>query len=145
MRNLKPEKRVEQEVMLWARKSGFDLSVVDSKAQYSPRLKMYLRRNRATNESVPDLVGNNGSLAVFIELKAKGKRNNVSFEQWLFLRRKIEAGCFACVADSSKYLEDLWYKYNILLIGVNDSRKKLLLQELPMPIEERKRNKRLGI
>lgn len=132
-RNLKPEKQVEKDVLAWCSLNGFDMSVVDSKAAYSPRAGMYLKRNRMTSESMPDLIGNYGSIASFIELKAPGRRKNLSLEQWLFLKRKIEAGCFACVTDSVVHLSELLKRCYRIDRPLNVMDKEVLLNDLPDP------------
>ncbi len=132
-RNLKPEKQVEKEVLAWCRVNGFDMSVVDSKAAYSPRAGMYLKRNRMTSEAMPDLVGNYGSVAAFIELKAPGRRSNLSLEQWMFLKRKIEAGCFACVTDSVSHLSELMKRVYRIDRPLEVMDKEALLRDLPYP------------
>lgn len=132
-RNLKPEKQVEKEVLAWCKLNGFDMSVVESKAAFSPAAGKFLKRSRMTSESMPDLVGNYGSIAAFIELKAPGRRKNLSLEQWMFLKRKIEDGCFACVTDSVLHLSDLIKRVYRIDRPLEVMDKEFLLKDLPYP------------
>lgn len=132
-RNLKPEKQVEKEILAWCNLNGFDMSVIDSKAAYSPRAGMYLKRNRMTSECMPDLVGNYNDVAVFIELKAPGRRKNLSLEQWMFLKRKIDVGCFACVTDGAAHLTELFKRVYRIDRPFHVMDKNALLSDLPNP------------
>lgn len=132
MRNSGPEKTiVEPDVLYWAKANGFDLSVVDTSAVWNPMAKRYLRRQ--ASESLPDLIGNYGSLSIWIELKAPGKRSSInvksSVHQREFLVRKIKQGCFAAVTDGSRHLGELWKKYKAA--GFFE-KQKLLIGDLPV-------------
>lgn len=113
IRNSGPEKQVELEVLAWGKRNNFDLTVIDTSAVWNPMANRYLRRQ--ASESLPDLIGNYGSLSVWIELKAKGQRSNInskkSRHQRDFLIRKIKSGAFACVTDGENHLNILWTKY----------------------------------
>lgn len=90
----------------------------------------YLRRQ--ASESLPDLIGNYGSLSVWIELKAKGQRSSInskkSKHQREFLIRKINSGAFACVTDGIDHLNSLWIKFK----AANAiDRRALLIGDLP--------------
>ena len=116
--NASPEKEVEKEVLEWARKADFDLSVVESKATYSLSAGRYLHGN--AEAGFPDLVGNtpmcHGSIACFIELKAKGKINTIRPGQVEFLSRKIKRGCFAVCVDSAESLANHYRHWHNLLL-----------------------------
>lgn len=115
MRNSGPEKQVEFEILAWARRNGFDLSVVDTAAVWNPMAGRYLRRQ--ASESLPDLIGNYGGLSVWIELKAAGQRSSInskkSLHQRQFLTRKIQQGCFAVVTDGEAHLTKVWNAYRV--------------------------------
>ena len=105
-----PEKLVTEPLILaWGIANGFDFTWVDTSAVYSKGARGY-RMNHAS-EPLPDLIGNKGSLSVWIELKAPKKRYDLSDDQRAFLIRKIEQGCFACVTDCPNHLNRLWIKY----------------------------------
>lgn len=130
MRNSGPEKIVEAEVLAWALKNGFDLSVVDTSAVWNPMAGRYLRRQ--ASESLPDLIGNHGALSVWIELKAPGQRSNInapkSRHQREFIVRKIRQGCFACVSDGAAHLTKLWEKFRL---ASSFDRPSVLINDLP--------------
>jgi hypothetical protein len=111
MRNTGPEKLVELEVLGWANRVGFDLSVVDTAAVWNPMAGRYLRRQ--ASESLPDLIGNYGPISVWIELKARGRRAAINQQrhQREFLVRKIKQGCFAVVTDGEAHMAEIWRKY----------------------------------
>lgn len=128
MRNSGPEKYVETEVLSWANRMGFDLTVVDTSAVWNPIANRYLRRQ--ASESLPDLIGNYGSLSVWIELKAPGKRSAINSQkhQRHFLIRKIKQGCFAVVTDGVAHLSQIWHKYKA---AQHFDRKAILIEDLP--------------
>lgn len=132
MRNTGPEKQVEMEIRAWAKAVGFDLTVVDTAAVWNPMAGRYLRRQ--ASESLPDLIGNHGSLSVWIELKAKGQRSAINGaknrHQKEFLIRKIKQGCFAVVTDSVEHLNDIWAKYRK---ASPYDRFQILIDDLPKP------------
>lgn len=113
-RNKSPEKNlVETEILPRAWQHGFDLSIVESKAVFSQNIGRYIRGQ--TNESMTDLVGNNGPIACFIEVKAKGKLSSFNSEknyrQRAFVERKIDSGAFVAVIDNFDSLYDLWLRW----------------------------------
>lgn len=125
-----PEKQVEKEILLWAEKMGFDLTVVDSGF-------VHWSQKKVSETGFSDLVGNFDGTAVFIELKAPYQKRTPSASQYFFLERKIKSGCFACVTDSSLHIDELWQRW--LGIVDADARKKMLLKELKKPrnVDER--------
>lgn len=127
-KNSSPEKEVEKEVRAWARKFGFDLTVVDTKNVYSSDSGGY-SRNMAS-ESLSDLIGDIKGWACFIELKARGRRSTLKPHQYLFLERKIKNGCFACCVDRAAQVESLYITCKDMPL---DDRIKFLLSELPKP------------
>lgn len=110
MAKLKPEKLVELEVLNWLNLNGFSCDVIESKAVFSQKAGRYLRGQ--TVKGMSDLVGCDSiGRGVFIELKAKGKRTNVSLEQIAFLSKKITNHAFAVVVDSADCLSHYYSKY----------------------------------
>ncbi len=108
---MKPEKITEVEVLAMCSQLGFDVSVIDSKATYSTNLERYAKSKSAPG-GFPDIVGNDDrGMAVFIELKAKGKLSTLRPAQKIFLLRKIQAGCFAVAVDSADLLFELYSQW----------------------------------
>jgi len=106
-----PEKIVEKLVLDVCKELNFDVDVIESKATYSKAAQRYLK-SRSAPEGISDLVGNNeNGLAVYVELKAKGRTNTLRPNQKAFLIRKIEKGCFACVVDSPELLTSIYLKF----------------------------------
>ena len=110
---------------------GFDLTVVDSGFEHFSQRKV-------SEVGFSDLVGNFEGTAAFIELKAPYQKRVPSIAQYFFIKRKIESGCFACVADSTLYIDELWQRW--LGIVDTDARKKMLLKELKKPRNVDERN-----
>ena len=112
-KNKKPEKVLEKQVIAWAPLKHWDLTVVEAKSVFNPRLGMYLRSQVEPGYS--DISGNdNEGMAVYIELKSKGKRSTLSDTQRAFLTRKIFTNAFAVCVDSLDMLEEnykLWRKF----------------------------------
>ena len=131
IKNNKPERIVETEIMARAWQHGFDLTIIDSKAVFSQDIGRYIRGQ--TSDAVTDLVGNKGPIAVFVELKARGKlasyNNPKNFRQRAFVERKINSGCFACVADSWELLWEIWCKWEAEEDII--SQRRILMDALP--------------
>lgn len=130
-KNAKPEKAVEQQILIWCRQKGFDVDVVESKSKFNTQTMRYT--GRAASPGMSDIIGNtNNGLAVFIELKSKGRRvaSALAPKQREFLIRKIHTGCFAIMCDSIEYAENTW---NQFLSLPNAQRIEFLLNELPTP------------
>lgn len=121
-----PEKMLEREVVKWAKSNGFDLTTVDSSG-------FGTWEQRKTSEiGISDLIGNNGKVSVWIELKAKSRLSTLSYVQYMFLRRKLLAGAFACCIDSVETLSSLWTLY---CEGVDPA---LLIAKLPLTADVRR-------
>ena len=133
MPNRKPEKQVEFDVITWCMGHGLAVDVVESKATFSRRANRYLRGNAP--RGMPDLVGNDYlGRSAWIELKAPGRLSTLRLDQYQFLMKKIQQGCFAVVVDSVKRLEEYrseWLK----LIDTNaaDQAQEYLREILPVP------------
>ncbi|MCB0415993.1 MAG: hypothetical protein KDD50_16765 [Bdellovibrionales bacterium] len=109
-KNDKPEKLVEKDVLAWCEKNNISMHVIESKAVYSATAGRYL--SGKAEPGFPDLVGNNkAGLSMYVELKAKDRRSNLSIEQYEFLLSKIKEGCFAVVVDSDKRLEEYYFTF----------------------------------
>lgn len=110
---MKPEKKVEAEVLAACIHLGLDVDVFDSKAVYSEHKKGYTK-SKAAPEGCSDIIGNTPQgIAVFIELKAKGKLSGIRPKQREFLLRKAQAGCFACCVDSVDLLFSLYLGWKV--------------------------------
>ena len=108
---MKPEKITEVEVLAMCSQLGFDVSVIESKATYSKNLERYTK-SKSAPVGISDIVGNDDrGMAVYVELKAKGKLSTLRPAQKIFLLRKIQSGCFAVVVDSADLLFDLYSQW----------------------------------
>ena len=115
-KNKKPEREVERQVMAWLNKNGFSCHVVESKAVYSPSAGRYVRGQAVSGFT--DIVGcdKNGT-AVFIELKAPGRKSTIKEHQRAFITEKIRHNCFALCTDSVNFLSssyENWIKISHL-------------------------------
>lgn len=127
-KNHAPEKVVEKQVLAWLSGQGFCVSVVESKAHYSKAAGAYL--GQSAPSGFPDIVGNDRhGRAIYIELKAPGKLSTVRPAQVLFLLRKIETNCFACVIDSLERLQELYQFWDQTV--ERDARENYLRSRLP--------------
>lgn len=106
-KNDKPEKRVETEVMHWLNTRGFSCHVVESKAVFNRKAMAYI--SGQTVKGMTDIIGcTPEGIAVFIELKAPGKRSSLKTHQRMFIEEKIEKGCLAGVVDGAGSMEMLY-------------------------------------
>lgn len=141
MKNSKPEKIVQNRVMVWAHQNGFWLHIIESKAQYSKSIGRYTRKLSGAPIGFSDLVGiAPGGIPCFIELKAPGKLGNLSLHQELFLFEAIKRGAFAIVTDSENHLNDIWIRWNGIPESHRFERWQLLLDaccfsHIRLPIE----------
>lgn len=122
--NGKPEAILALDIKKTLNEWGWSVDIVESKAVYSEAAGAYLHGK--TRPGFSDIVGNDcNGFAVYIEVKAKGKRSTVRPDQYKFLTEKINTNAFAIVADSIEYISnahDVW----------STSRdKNFLLDELP--------------
>jgi len=136
MKNMKPEKVVQNKILWWSIKAGFWFHVIDSKATYSLTKKCY-SRSKAAPMGFPDLVGvGPKGESVFIELKAPGKIKNTSYAQQRFIFDAVKRGAFALVTDSENYLEDIYRKWVLLRSqNLQEEAKLLLLGASEIPAE----------
>lgn len=106
-KNQKPEFEVKKAVMAWLKERGFSCHVIEAKATYSQAAGRYV--SGQTEPGVADIFGcTPEGVAVFIELKAPGKRYTLKAHQRDFLKTKIQAGAFAVCVDSVECLEQVW-------------------------------------
>ena len=123
----RPEKQVEKSVLEWCARSGFDISVVESKAVYSRSAGRYLRGQ--TEAGFSDLVGvTSTGRACFIELKAEGKRSTLKPHQYDFLLRKIKLGAFACCVDSVELIDSIYTRW-LNIIDIEPETAKAFLED----------------
>lgn len=121
-----PEKDLEALVLDWLRLNKFDVNVVEAKAVFNPKIKRYI--SGMTTPGFPDVVGNDcDGNAVFVELKAPGRRSTIRDDQYRFLMRKIESNCFAVCIDSLGMLQQLYNGWKSL---DRDDRQDFLLTQL---------------
>ena len=127
-KNRSPERDLQLEVIRWMNANGFDVTNVDSAAAYSLTAGSYISSQHAA-PGLPDIIGNDSQgRAVYVELKAPGRRASLRANQREFLVRKIKTNCFAIVADSIEYIQRT---YEIWIAVLNDNGPYFLLEELP--------------
>lgn len=127
--NQKPEQTVVRAILIWCRQAGWDVEEIEAKAKYNTTTGRYT--GRAASPGLSDLCGNTpDGLAIYIEVKAEGKRTGSSLRdnQRAFLTRKIQTNCFAILADSVEYVQNTW---NHFLSLPSQERKTFLMNELP--------------
>ncbi len=110
-KNKKPEKDLQnKEILPWLKRKGFDVTIVEAKSLFNPTLGRYV--SSPAVPGFPDLVGNDiDGRAVFIELKAPGRRNSIRTMQYNFLLKKIKCSCFAVCVDSVDMLEKFYTEW----------------------------------
>ena len=109
-KNRAPEKEVERICLAYMRENGFDVNVAESKSTYSPTQKKYIAQ--ALMPGMSDIFGNDeDGHAVFVELKAPGRRNTIRTAQWDFLNRKIQSNAFAVCVDSPQLLHSYYNEW----------------------------------
>lgn len=125
--NEHPERDLQREIIKWlnSEEMGWSVDNIESRAQFSPSQGRYIIAHQTPG--LPDLMGNDqDGRAVFIELKAPGRRNTLRANQRQFLIRKIKTNCFAICADSQDYIFRMYKLWLRTSEGAN-----LLLRELP--------------
>lgn len=104
---------------------GWSMTIVEAKANFSEESGRYV--NGAVAAGFPDLSGNMpDGRAVFIEVKAPGKRSTIRPAQHEFLIGKISTNCFAICCDSIEYFERVFSEWKKA-----ENQKAFLLKELP--------------
>jgi len=123
--NDKPEAKFVLELRKYLNGLGWDVTIVEAKANYSESAGRYM--NGAVASGYPDLSGNMpDGLAVYIEAKAPGKRSTIRPAQHEFLTRKIASNCFAICCDSIEYFERVFSEWQKV-----QNKKAFLIKELP--------------
>lgn len=134
-KKIKPEKRIEQDVRWWLARNSFWSEVFDSKGTYSEGKGRYAK-SIGLPVGTPDLLAwHKSGVGAMIELKAPGKLESLSLQQYQFLMRGIEQNAFAVVVDSTERLETLWKEWNSLRSkdGLQMA-SKFLMEQLPKRI-----------
>lgn len=128
---ISPEKLVESKVRGWCLENRVWVEIFDSKAVFSKASGHY-KRNQGLRVGCPDMIGlNSQGLFVAIELKAHGKENLCSLEQWQFLERVIQHNGFGAVCSSVESLNFLyqeWLSKRDLLLLLNALPRKVYLK-----------------
>ena len=136
-KNKAPEKDLSKDVMIWLQAHGFSCNVIESKAVYQESAGRYI--GGQVVQGMPDIVGNDcAGRAVYIELKAPGKRSTLKEHQRAFLGKKILSNCFAVCIDSIDDLAIIYTKW-IELNGAN-AKVTLLAEYLPRAAKPRDDN-----
>lgn len=127
--NDKPEAKFSLQLKKHIESLGWSIDIIEAKANYSETSGRYT--NGAVTAGYSDISGNmpNGR-AVYVEVKAPGKRSNVSPGQHEFLTRKINTNCFAIVCDSIEYFDRVLMSWQMKLAD-KELAKNYLLSELP--------------
>lgn len=130
-KNKSPEKEIERDVKYYLKSLGYHFSVIESKAVFSQGSGTYL--NSQATIGCPDILGlTNQGQFLAIELKSAGKRNNLSFGQYDFLKKTIDRFGIGVVVDSSLLLKSYLERYQSL---DPDEGRKYLLSILPVKKE----------
>ena len=104
---------------------GFSCDVVESKAVYSAQAGRYL--NSQAVAGFPDIVGCDAlGRALFIEVKASGKRSTLKEHQRRFLIEKIDKNAFAVCVDGPDLLLKFYREWHQV-----EAKKAYLLKVLP--------------
>lgn len=102
-KNTAPEKETVKLILKACDSMGFSCHVVESKAVYSQAAGRYL--NSQANPGFPDIVGcDQLGRALWIEVKAPGRRSTLKEHQRQFLISKIDLNCFAVCVDGPDQL-----------------------------------------
>lgn len=134
-KNKKPEQDVARHCLAWMRSVGFAVDIYESKANFNPKVGLWLQQSMRTGTT--DCIGTDpDGFAAFIEFKAPGKLKSLRDSQRAFIYRKIDAGAFACVVDSAERLADI-YRYFKLIKSKGKCPKNYLRAEVPDPPESK--------
>ena len=133
-KNDKPEKEVERLVLEWMRGIGWSIEVIESKSTYSKAAGRWI--GQSVKQGFSDIVGTTSSgVAVYVELKAPGKRHTLRANQRTFLLEKIDSRAFVCVTDSVKFISDVYATW----AGLDIESRVRFLREM-MPVERKRKN-----
>lgn len=96
LKNQRPEKSVENDIIIYAASMGIVLFKYESKATYSKTIRRY-KKSASVVEGHPDLAGfNKNGVAYYIEIKTP-KTKSVRYHQKLFILRALACYCVAGV------------------------------------------------
>ncbi len=128
--NNSPERDLQKEAIKWLNSSGFSVNSIESKAQFSEATGRYTAQTNI--DGLPDIIGNDtAGRAIYIEMKAPGRKNTLRDNQRKFLIQKINTNCFAIVADSIEYIKKTYAAYCDMPFIPMGNRMEFLLSELP--------------
>lgn len=127
-----PERAFAHQLLKHLRANGFSMDIVDS-STFNKQAGYHTQSVHTVGFS--DLVGCClEGRAIYIEVKAPGKRNTLRPAQRVFLTAKINSNAFAIVCDSLQSFDVQWASF---LLSVD--RKRYLLDQLPKLSAEEKR------
>lgn len=127
-----PERAFAHQLLKHMRANGFSMDIVDS-STFNKQAGYHTQSVHTVGFS--DLVGCClEGRAIYIEVKAPGKRNTLRPAQRVFLTAKINSNAFAIVCDSLQSFDVQWASF---LLSVD--RKRYLLDQLPKLSAEEKR------
>jgi len=129
-RNKRPEKDLVKQILQLAPTLGLNLHCIESKAVFSQKLNRYI--SQQAQSGYPDLSGNNQiGQALYIEIKAPGKRSSLRALQREFLLKKIDQNCFAACVDSFELLRETYQEW------LNaENKKAILVRRLPRALDK---------
>lgn len=128
-KNNAPERQLQKEIIKWLNSIGCSVNSIESKAQFSEVTQQYTSQTNI--DGLSDIIGNDmHGRAIYIEMKAPGRRNTLRDNQRKFLIGKIRTNCFAIVADSKEYIEKAYGRYSDIIRN-GESTVPFLLNELP--------------
>jgi len=129
-KNEKPEAIFMLQLKNHLIKKGFSIDIVESKGVWSAEAGQYAHGK--TRAGFSDLVGNDDrGRAVYIEVKAPGKRQNLSSGQHFFLVEKIKTNAFAIACDSIAYFDDVYTRWLTAINNHQCNGQAILFKELP--------------
>jgi hypothetical protein len=109
-KNAKPEKETEKQVLAWCKSQGWSVSIVESKAVFSPRAGRFVHGQ--AKAGFADIVGlTDQGVFVAIELKAKGRRSTLREAQRRYLVDVIGKHGFAVCVDSQENLSKTYLRW----------------------------------
>jgi hypothetical protein len=126
-KNEKPEEAVVQALLKFFKEhpETFSVNRVESKAVYSSAAGRYMEGQ--AEEGFSDLIGcDSEGFALYIEVKAPGRRSSIRPSQEVFLLQKIKMRAFAAVVDSVELFQTLYSSWHL-----QGRSKAFLEQELP--------------
>lgn len=129
--NGRPEwELVKKPILAWAKDNGWCLSSIESRAVYDPAAGRYVHGMAVAGTA--DLFGNAPcGTAVYLELKAPGRRSTLKPHQHDFLVQRISTNAFAGCIDSLESFIQLWDKFKQAQTQGASTARDFLLGDLP--------------